>query len=104
MVIFFRACCILERKGNTVIKLLRRLGVKVEVFEEFGCPVLVVTLAVTPPPPQVAPRILQLQETHSLQEQQTHGGVSYNRFSRWKDRKFIYEPFRLWISLTNTFH
>lgn len=91
--VFFLCMLYLGRKGNTVIKLLCCLGVKVEVFEEFGCPVLVVTLAVTPPPPQVAPRILQLQETHSLQEQQTHGGVSYNRCSRWKDRKFI-----------NTFH
>lgn len=77
-------------KGNTIIKLLCCLGVKVEVFEEFGGPVLLVTLAVTPLPAQVTPRILQLQETHPLREQRTHRpGVSYNTCSRWKDRKFI---------------
>lgn len=60
-----------SNKAHTVVKLLCRLGVKVEVFEEFGCPVLLVALAVAPLPPQVTPRILQLQETHSLQEQRT---------------------------------
>lgn len=60
-----------ENKEYTVVKLLCRLGVKVEVFEELRRPVLLVTLAVTTLPPQVTPRILQLQETHSLQQQHT---------------------------------
>lgn len=56
----------------TVIELLRRLGVKVEVFEEFGGPVLVVPLAVAALPPQMAPRVLQLQETHPLHQKNKH--------------------------------
>lgn len=57
-----------KNRTNTVIELLRCLGVKVEVFEEFRCPVLLVTFTVTTLPSQVAPGVLQLQETHPLQE------------------------------------
>lgn len=71
---FFCPCCVQEKKGNTIIKLLCCLGVKVEVFEEFGGPVLLVALTVTPLPPQVTPRVLQLQETHPLQEQHAQSG------------------------------
>lgn len=69
-----------EKTRDTIIKLLCCLGVKVEVFEEFRCPVLLVPLAITSLPPQMTPRILQLQEAHSLQEQHTHRyGVNDNR-------------------------
>lgn len=54
---------------TTIIKLLRCLGVKVEVFEEVGGPVLLIPLTVASLPPQMAPWILQLKETHPLQEQ-----------------------------------
>lgn len=67
-------------KTPTVVKLLRCLWVKVEVFEELWRPVLLVAFAVATLPAQVAPGVLQLQETHPLQEERRK--VSVQKSSR----------------------
>lgn len=50
----------------TIVKLLGGFRVKVEVLEQLGGPVLLVPLAEAAFPPQVAPRVLQLEEPHAL--------------------------------------
>ena len=62
---------------HTVVKLLGRLGVKVEVLEELWGPVLLVPLTEAALPSQVAPGVLQLEETpplhnHNQDQHQDH--------------------------------
>lgn len=64
----------LNAPQSTIIKLLRRLGVKVEVFEELGSPIVLVSFAVAAFPSQVAPRVFQLKEAHVLQKGEVAAG------------------------------
>lgn len=52
----------------TVIKLLCRFGVEIEVFEKIWCPVLFVAFAVSSFPPEMTPWVLQLEEAFTLSQ------------------------------------